>query len=537
MIGPAQLADAVRRGLAAAGLPDREPTFERPRNPDHGDWSTNVALSLAKPVGAPPREVAQRLVDALGTVEGVEAVEIAGPGFVNFRLAADAFGAIVRGVVEAGADAWGRSDAGAGRSVDVEFVSANPTGPLHAGHIRGAAAGDAIARLLEATGWAVTREYYVNDAGNQMRLYGQSLQARMRGEDPPEDGYHGVAVTELAGRLLSDGVDPDDADAVLEAGYRATLEQIAGTLARFGVRFDVWTSERELHSSGAIRRTIDALLERGEAYEADGATWLRTSAYGDDKDRVLVKADGSLTYFAADTAYLAHKAERGFDRLVYVLGADHHGYIGRLLAIARAEGQPEGLVEVVIGQLVNLLREGEAVRMSKRTGEGITFDEVIDEVGADAARYTYLRTSIDTTLDFDLARVVEQDKANPVHYINYSYARISGIARTAAERGFDPGAVDEADLGLLGHDTELELIRRIDALPEVVARAAEDRAPHRVARYAEDLADAFHRFYTECQVLGEDEALSRARYWLCEAARISVAAALGLLGVTPRERM
>jgi arginyl-tRNA synthetase len=537
VIGPEQLAAAVRAALADAGLPDAVPAFERPRNPDHGEWSTNVALALAKPAGLPPRKVAERLVAAMGRVEGLQAVEVAGPGFVNFRLAPDAVGAIVRAAVRAGEAGWGRSTAGAGRSVDVEFVSANPTGPLHAGHIRGAVTGDAIAALLEATGWAVTREYYVNDAGNQMRLYGRSLQARMRGEVPPDDGYHGAAVIDLARQLAAEGVDPDDDDAVLEAGYRRTLEQIAATLARLGITFDVWTSERELHGSGAVRATIDRLLERGEAYEADGATWLRTTAYGDDKDRVLVKADGSLTYFAADTAYLAHKAARGFDRLVYVLGADHHGYVGRLVAIARAEGLPDGLVEVVIGQMVTLMRDGAVVRMSKRTGEGITFDEVIDEVGPDAARYTYLRTSIDTTLDFDLARVVEQDKANPVHYINYSYARISGIGRTAAERGFDPGEVEDADLGLLAHPAELELVRRVDAYPEVVARAAEDRAPHRVARYAEDLADAFHRFYTECQVIGPDVELSRARYWLCEAVRTTVAAALGLLGVTPRERM
>ncbi|HUG85735.1 MAG TPA: arginine--tRNA ligase [Euzebya sp.] len=556
MIGPDQLATAIRTALADAGLPDHQPVLERPKNPDHGDWSTNVALRLAKAVGKPPREVAVQIVSHLGAVNGVQgAPEIAGPGFINFRLAQDAFGAIVRAAVTAGEKGYGRSHTNAGRTANVEFVSANPTGPLHVGHGRWVAAGDAMASLLEATGWAVTREYYLNDAGNQIALFGASVRALMRGQqtvaglaaggtpDPeamhevPADGYKGAYVADIAGALLAAGVDPDDAAAVTQGAYQAMVAQIRSTMEAIGIHIDVWFSEMTLHASGAVDDAIAKLVADGHAYTADGATWLRTTDFGDDKDRVLVKADGVKTYFAADTAYLADKVGRGFDLAIYLLGADHHGYVNRLHAIARAEGVPDGVIEILIGQFVNLLRDGEPVRMGKRSGNFVTLDELVTEVGADAARYTFLRSSMDTPMDFDIARVVSEDKANPVHYINYSYARIAGIGRKVADTRFTPAPVDMADLTLLDHPTELELIRRVDAFPEVVARAADERAPHRVARYAEDLADAFHRFYTECQVIGDDHALSSARYWLCEATRVCVAAALGLLGVTPRERM
>ena len=538
MIGPEQLATAVAKALADAGLPERTPTFERPKNRDHGDWSTNVALTLAKPVGRPPRDIAQRIVDTLGDIDGVDGVELAGPGFINFRLAQDAFGAIVRAVVEAGVDGWGRSASGIGRSANIEFVSANPTGPLHVGHGRWVAMGDALANVLEATGWSVTREYYLNDAGNQITLLGSSVAARMRGEEVPEDGYRGAYITEIAEQLTAAGVDPDDTADVVARSVAAMTDQIRATMESIDIHIDVWFSEKTLHAGGAIDDTIGSLRDRGHAYDADGAVWLRTSDFGDDKDRVLVKADGAKTYFAADTAYLADKVARGFDLAIYLLGADHHGYVGRLHAIARAEGVPDGVVEVIIGQLVNLLRDGEPVRMGKRSGNFVTLDELVEEVGADATRYTFLRSSMDTPQDFDIARVVSEDKSNPVHYINYSYARIAGIGRKAAEVDFDAGSVEDADLTLLTHDTEQELIRRIDAFGETVERAAADRAPHRVARYAEEVADAFHRFYTECQVIDADAPeLSVARFWLCEAARITVAAALGILGVTPRERM
>ncbi|CAN5722438.1 arginine--tRNA ligase [soil metagenome] len=537
MTGPEQLAVAIRKALAAAGLPDRDPVFERPNNPDHGDWSTNVALSLAKPVGKPPRDVAQTVVQALGQIADVAAVEIAGPGFINFRLAQDAFSDIVRRAVRAGEDRYGRSDTGAGRSANVEFVSANPTGPLHVGHGRWVATGDAIASLLEATGWSVVREYYLNDAGNQVGLFGASVGALMRNEAVPDDGYKGGYVVEIAAEASAAGVDPADHAAVTQFAYEAMVAQIRHTMESIGINIDVWFSERSLHDSGSVAHTIEKLRQTGQAYTADGATWLRTSDFGDDKDRVLIKADGVTTYFAADTAYLADKIGRGFDLAIYLLGADHHGYVGRLRAIARAEGVPDDVVEILIGQMVNLLRDGQPIRMGKRSGNFVSLDELIEEVGADAARYTFLRSSMDTSQDFDIATVISQDKSNPVHYINYSYARVNGIGRKAVSVGFDPGHVDEADLALLEHPTERELIRRIDAFPEVVARAAEDRAPHRVARYAEDLADAFHRFYTECQVISDDHELSVSRYWLCEATRVCVAAALGLLGVSPRARM
>ncbi|MEE8599682.1 arginine--tRNA ligase [Euzebya tangerina] len=553
MIGPDQLAVHVRKALSTSGLPDREPVFERPKNPEHGDWSCNVALTLAKPVGQPPRQIAQTLVEAIGAVEGIEAVEIAGPGFINFRLAQDSFGAIVRAAVEAGEETYGRSNAGAGRTANVEFVSANPTGPLHVGHGRWVATGDAIAGLLEATGWEVTREYYLNDAGNQIGLFGRSVQAEMAGPSEvtggepegyrgeihtaPEDGYKGAYVAEIAAELDAAGVSSNDLSAVTEAAYLAMVQQIRRTMESIGIDIDVWFSEKTLHNSGRVDETIAKLGEDGHTYTADGATWLRTTDFGDDKDRVLVKADGVKTYFSADTAYMADKVGRGFDLAIYLLGADHHGYVGRLHAIARAEGIPEGLIEIIIGQFVNLLRDGEPIRMGKRSGNFVTLDELVEEVGPDAARYTFLRSSIDTAIDFDITRVVSEDKSNPVHYINYSYARISGISRKAAAVDFDPGTVADADLSLLATEEEHELIRRIDAFGETVAQAAEQRAPHRVARYAEDLADAFHRFYVERQVISDDVDLSRARYWLCEATRVSVAAALGLLGVTPRERM
>lgn len=538
MIGPDQLAVAVSKALADAGLPERTPTFERPKNRDHGDWSTNVALTLAKPVGRPPREIAQQLADLLTDVEGVAEVEIAGPGFINFRLAQDAFGAIVHTVVQAGEDGWGRSDTGAGRRANVEFVSANPTGPLHVGHGRWVAAGDAICSLLEATGWEVVREYYLNDAGTQIDIFGRSVQAFMRGVEIPEDGYRGAYVADIARDLLAAGVDAEDTAAVTLAAYQAMAGQIRRTMESIGIDIDVWFSEKDLHASGAVGDTVQRFLDEGRAYVADDATWLRTTDFGDDKDRVLIRAGGAPTYFAADTAYMADKVGRGFDLAIYLLGADHHGYVNRLHAVARAEGIAEGVIEILIGQLVNLLRDGEPVRMGKRSGNFVTLDELVEEVGADATRYTFLRSSMDSSVDFDIAQVVRADKSNPVHYINYSYARIAGIGRKAEEVGFAVGTVEEADLALLDHAVEHELIRQVSRFPEVVALAAEERAPHKVAHYAEGLADAFHRFYTERTVIDLDAPeVSAARYWLCEATRITVAAALGILGVTPRERM
>ena len=532
--GPAELAAIVRQALADAGLPDREPTFERPRQREHGDWSTNVALTLAKPVAKPPREVAQTVADRLVLPADVERVEIAGPGFLNFHLSHSALQQVVVAAVQQGS-AWGRTRGGEIRRANVEFVSANPTGPLHVGAGRWAAAGDAIASLLEATGWEVHREYYLNDAGNQLALFGESVQAAARGEEPPDNGYRGAYITELAQTIDPD--EFDNLDRLTETAYRQTLERIKATMSAFGVDFDEWFSERTLHESGAVDDIVERLRNSGHAFEQDGALFLRTTDFGDDKDRVLIRADGRPTYFAADCAYMASKVARGFDLCIYLLGADHHGYVNRLRAIAQAEDIKPGTIEVIIGQLVNLFREGEAVRMSKRTGEVVTFDELIEEVGPDAARYTFLRTSLDVTLAFDIAEVIKQDRENPIYYVQYSHARIAGIMRTATERGVVPQTVDDAQLELLTHETEEELIRRISTYPETVEYAAGERAPHKVARFAEDLAEAFHRFYTECQVVGDDEELTRARYWLCVATRQTLVNALGLLGVSAPDRM
>ncbi|CAN5880708.1 arginine--tRNA ligase [soil metagenome] len=528
VIGPEQLARVVRDALGRAELPERAPTFERPRQREHGDWSTNVALTLAKPVGRPPREIAQAIIDHLGEVDGIDQVEVAGPGFINFHVTSDALGDIVRQIVTAG-DGWGRSDDHSG-AVNVEFVSANPTGPLHVGHGRQAAVGDALANLLDAVGWDVTREYYFNDAGRQMRLFSDSVAAVARGEAPPEDGYHGTYIAEVVDEVERSGGTGD----LGAAAYERILDRITGTLDAMRVRFDVFFGERALHPDG-VTRALEALREH--VYTADGATWLRTTSFGDDKDRVLVRSDGEPTYFAADCAYMADKFSRGFDRLIYVLGSDHHGYIKRLEAIADAFGYDRDRIEIVMHQFVNLFRGGTPVRMSKRTGEMVSFDELLDEVGADAARYTFLRYSRDVPIDFDLEAVVKADRANPVYYVQYSSARIAGIMRKAHEAGLQPASVDDADLALLDSDAEQELIRVLSTYPEVVTLAADERAPQRIARYAERLAEHFHRFYTECQVVGDDEALSAARYWLVEAARRTLTNALGLLGVTAPERM
>jgi arginyl-tRNA synthetase len=528
VIGPDHLAPAVRAALARAELPDREPTFERPRQRAHGDWSTNVALTLAKPVGRPPREIAAIIVEQLRDVPGIDEIEVAGPGFINFHVTPDALGETVRQIVAAG-EAWGRSHAADGR-INVEFVSANPTGPLHIGHARNAALGDALANLLAAVGWDVTREYYFNDAGRQMRLFRDSVEAVQRGEAPPEDGYHGDYISEVVDEIARAGGTDD----LGEAAYERILARITRTLDRMGVHFDVFFGERSLHPEG-VAKAIAAFGDH--VYDADGATWLRTSAFGDDKDRVLIRGDGEPTYFAADCAYIADKFSRGFDRLIYVLGSDHHGYVGRLLAIADALGYGRDRVEVVLYQFVNLFRDGEPVRMSKRTGDIVTFDELLDEVGADAARYTLLRYSGDVAIDFDLGAVVRADRDNPVYYVQYSSARIAGIMRTATSSGLRPVSVDDADLALLATDAEQDLIRVLSQYPEVVATAAAERAPQRVARYVERTAEQFHRFYTECQVVGPDEALSTARYWLVVATRQTVANALGLLGVSAPERM
>jgi arginyl-tRNA synthetase len=562
----ADLAQRIRAAVTAAGLPDTDPALERPKLAEHGDWATTAALRLAKPAKRNPRELAQLLIDHLDVPAEVEEVSIAGPGFVNFRLAHRYHEDLVRRVVAEGADYGRRERPAAEREhVNVEFVSANPTGPLHVGTGRWAATGDAIAALLEADGHEVVREYYVNDAGEQIRRFGESIALVARDQPLTEDHYRGAIIRELADQLRAERGDAllaGDLDGVAEQvgelGVEAMRGRIEAVLHQMGVDFDVWYSERHgLHESGAIEATIAELTARGETYGSEGAVFLRTAAHGDDKDRVIVRSDGRPTYFAADCAYMRDKwarvtqdGDRGAGgRLFYLLGADHHGYVGRLKAAAACLGIPPERLEVRIGQLVNLLRGGEPVRMSKRAGETVDLDEVIEEVGVDVVRYHFLRQGLDTTVDFDLAIVAQQSMENPVYYVQYAHARISSLIRMADERGFDHGRSDDAELERLTHPAELELLAAMAQLPLVVADAAELRATQRLARYAEELAGTFHRFYTECRVLAlEDpdrsaeqqadlDALGRARYWLAVAAKQVLANALALLRVSAPERM
>jgi arginyl-tRNA synthetase len=524
------------------------PALERPRLAEHGDWASNVALVLAKAAKAPPRKVAEAMVARLELPDWVESVAVAGPGFVNVRLAQRWFGGLARRVLREG-DAFGRSDFGGGEKVQVEFISANPTGPLHVGNARWAAFGDALASLLDATGYQVEREYYCNDTGAQVELLGASVEAAYlallgRPATPPPDGYKGSYIGELAKELelerhdeLADLDPAERRQRVADWAYRKVLGWVQRTLERFGVQFDVWFSERSLHESGAIEETIAELREHGVVTERDGATWLLTSQFGDDKDRPLIRSNGVPTYFAADAAYFRDKRRRGFARIIYVWGADHHGYVGRMRATIRAFGEGDEVAEFLIGQMVNLVRGGEPVKMSKRAGDYVTFDDLVDEVGKDAARYTMLRFSIDAPIDFDLEAVARQSMDNPVYYVQYAHARIASVLRTGREQGFEPKPVEQADLGLLTHPTEGALLRQLAGFEELVVVATVQRAPHRLTRYAEDLAASFHRFYGECRVLSDDPELSSARWWLCVATRQILANTLALAGVEAPERM
>jgi arginyl-tRNA synthetase len=539
---------AVRAAVTAGELTVDVPsavTVERPRNKDHGDYATNTALQLAKPAGRPPREVAEVIAARLRDHPGIEGVDIAGPGFLNIRLSHGAQGELARTIVTAGGD-YGHSDTLAKERVNLEFVSANPTGPVHLGHTRWAALGDALHRLLEAAGAEVTSEHYINDAGSQMDKFGQSLLAAARGEPAPEDGYAGDYVVDATARVVAatPGIlDLPDEEALLafrEQGYELMLDDMRASLARFGVEFDVWFSERFLRDSGAVEHAIDTLRSQGHVFEQDGAIWLRTTDFGDDKDRVLVRSNGEPTYFSADAAYYINKRERGFDRCVYMLGADHHGYVGRLKAIAACAGDdPQRNIEVLIGQLVKLVRSGEEVRLSKRAGNIITLDELVDAVGVDAARYTLARYPADSPMTLDIDLVTRQTNDNPVFYVQYAHARISSLLRNAADMGISRG--EDFDPELLADDREGDLLGALGEFPRIVAGAAELREPHRVARYLEELAGTYHRFYDACRVLPMgDEAptpLTGARLWLVEATRIVLANGLRLLGVTAPERM
>lgn len=528
-------------GLDAAALP-AETTVERPRNPEHGDYASTIVLQVAKKVGTDPRALAQRIASGLTEVDGVAKVDIAGPGFLNITLDAAAAGEIAGRIVAAGT-AYGYNESMKGAHVNLEFVSANPTGPVHAGGTRWAAVGDALARVMRSSGAKVGSEYYFNDAGAQIDRFANSLLARAKGEPTPEDGYGGAYVDEIAAEVLRrhpgalDAADPREV--FRTAGVELMFAEIKATLADFGTHFDVYFNEKELHDRGKLDDAVERLSELGHIFEADGAVWLRTTAFGDDKDRVLKKSDGSWTYFAADCAYYLDKRERGFDKLVLMLGADHHGYVGRMQAISQAFGDEPGTLEILIGQMVNLLRDGRPVRMSKRAGTVVTLNDIVEAIGVDATRYALTRYSADSSIDLDIDLWTKHGNDNPVYYVQYAHARIAGVLRNAGDLGVDSG--DAYDASLLSHPKEKELLKALAEFPAVIASAAELREPHRIARYAEDLAGAYHRFYTDCRVLpypGESiSETGRARLWLVSATRVVLANALGLLGVSAPERM
>ena len=538
---------ALILGDSGVELPSAEEiVVERPKSRDHGDYATNAALVLAKKAGRNPRELAAELASALASTPGVSSVEVAGPGFVNISLDAAAQGEVARVAVTRGSQ-YGHSTTLEGRRVNVEFISANPTGPLHLGHTRWAAVGDAIARVLAAAGANVAREFYINDRGVQMDKFGASVMAAAHGQPVPEDGYHGGYITDLAAQIVAE--DPDILDqpeedqlaSFREAAYAKQLRQQQQVLELFRTHFDVWYSERQLHSSGAVERGLDRLREQGHVFERDGAVWLRTTDYGDDKDRVLIKADGEYTYFASDTAYYVDKRARGYDVTIYLLGADHHGYVNRLRAVAACAGDDmDANIEVLIGQLVKITRGGEEVKLSKRAGTIVTLEELVEEVGVDAARYTLTRYPADSPLTLDLETITRQTNDNPVFYVQYAHARIASVLRNAAELGIDWRNLP-FDPSLLTHEREDDLLGTIAEFPRVVASAAELREPHRIARYLEELATVYHRFYDVCWVLprGEEELsdLHVARLWLCAAARQVLANGLDLLGVSAPDRM
>nr|WP_170306735.1 arginine--tRNA ligase [Mycolicibacter kumamotonensis] len=516
-------------------------TVERPRNPEHGDYATNLALQLGKKVGVNPRELAGWLADAVTQADGVASAETAGPGFVNIRLDASAQGTIVANIVAAGTD-YGHSSEFDGLNVNLEFVSANPTGPIHIGGTRWAAVGDALGRLLSTQGAAVTREYYFNDHGAQIDRFANSLIAAAKGEPAPEDGYAGAYITDIAAQIQAKVPDalnsPDAQETFRSIGVDLMFTHIKESLHEFGTDFDVYTHEDSMHTSGRVEQAIERLRANGNIYEKDGATWLRTSAYGDDKDRVVIKSDGKPAYIAGDLAYYLDKRERGFNLCIYMLGADHHGYIARLKAAAAAFGDDPAAVEVLIGQMVNLVRDGQPVKMSKRAGTVITLDDLVEAIGVDAARYSLIRSSVDTPIDIDLALWSSASNENPVYYVQYAHARLSALARNAAELGM---SADTANLGLLAHEKEGALIRSLGEFPRVLKTAAALREPHRVCRYLEDLAGDYHRFYDSCRVLpqGDEQPgdLHTARLALCQATRQVVANGLGILGVSAPERM
>jgi arginyl-tRNA synthetase len=544
--------DALKAAVAAGNVTlDALPTvaLETPPDKQFGDYASNVALTLARQAGRPAREVAERIAAHIAAGNGpIERVEVGGAGFLNFHLRPGWLHAVVREIHEAG-DAYGRSDIGRGESVQVEFVSANPTGPLSVPHGRGGAIGDVLASLLEWAGYRVSREFYINDAGGQMERFGRSVEARylqLLGQDRavPEDGYHGDYVRDLAARIrerhgdtLADLPEPERLARLTELGREEMLREQKATLERFGVRFDVWYSESELHRSGSVGAVIELLRQRGHTYEAEGALWLRSTAFGDDKDRPLLRSNGQPTYIAADLAYHLDKHRRGFQRLIDIWGPDHHGYIARTKAGMQALGYRAEQLEVLIYQYVRLYLGGELRVGSKRAGDIIPLDEVIDEVGKDAARFFYLMRGATSALDFDLDLAKRRAPENPVYYVQYAHARTCSILREAEERGVSVKNPIETDLSALTHDSELDLIRKLADFPEQVREAAASREPHRLAFYAQELAARYHAFYRDCRVIGQEPAVTAARLVLMGACRIVIGNLLRLLGVSAPERM
>jgi arginyl-tRNA synthetase len=515
-------------------------TLERPKNRDHGDYATSIALQLAKAAGKNPREIATILQAAIASIAGVVKVDIAGPGFINITLDRASQAELVRTIITAGSK-YGRGSALQGVKINLEFISANPTGPLHLGHTRWAAVGDALGRVLSAAGADVTREFYINDRGRQMDLFGQSVQAAAQGNPIPEDGYQGQYIGDLAKEVVAANPGITSAQDFREAAYKVQLAQQQGVLAGFHTSFDVWFSERSLHESGAVEHGVDKLRSQGHVFEVDGAVWLRTTDFGDDKDRVIIKADGELTYFASDTAYYINKRERGFDICIYMLGADHHGYIQRLKATAACAGDnPEYNIDVLIGQLVKIMEGGQEVKLSKRAGTIITLEELVEKVGVDAARYTLIRYPVDTPMVMDIDVLRRNTNENPVYYVQYAHARIAAVLRNTAELGIKSDLAS-FEPSQLTHDRENELLGALSDFPRIVASAAEFREPHRVARYLEELAGVYHGFYADCRVLPlGDESIApihSARAALCAATMQVLANGLDLLGVSAPERM
>jgi arginyl-tRNA synthetase len=534
------LRTALGRALASAGLP--EPPggvgLDPARNREHGDWASNVALQLKSVVDAKPFDIAQQIKKALvaEAVPHLAQVEIAGPGFLNLFLAPTWLHDVLRDVVSA-AERYGHSEALTGRRINLEFVSANPTGPLHAGGGRWVAVGDAIANLLAAQGAAVHREYYLNDAGSQLDKFRDSLYARYRGIEPPEDGYQGQYLVDMAAQLhaeLGDDVAPDDAS---EWGHRLVVQSLHDDLARVGVHFDTWFSERTLHERGDVDDVLAQLTTNGFTYERDGARWLRSTDFGDQRDRVLVRSDGTTTYLCNDLAYHRDKFRRGFTHLIDIWGADHHGQVKSLQAGMEALGFEAGEPEIILGQFVKVVKDGHEVRMSRRTGNIVTLADILDEVDPDVARMTFLLQGIDTAQTFDLDVVTEQSRENPVYYVQYAHARIASIGRKAAAAGVVRKPLAETDLSRLWHEREDALLRALANYPDAIHEAAETRAPQKLSTWARDFASEFHGFYRDCKVLSDDADLTQARLWLTEACRIGLANALALLGVHAPDEM